>query len=324
MHRVAVALGLLLLPGLATAQCTEATERWIKVSLPLSPDVRADRFFRNLRTDLGERDAAFCAEDLASPPLGTLTVSEDAPHVFLIALEVPGAEAVQRSVDLRAMPADGRTVTLALSACELLRSLWPGDVRPPEPPVATVATMVVLPGVPTAAVPPPSLLDAELAARADGFFAGLTLLGAEARLLGWVRRPLGLAAHLGARASLPLHGVDGTVQCSAFSAGADARWAFFAPDSRVGLELMLGFDVIALYVDGSAQGMARAQRGWLAAVTASLGLHLVIRLAEALWLTAELQGVGAPRGVDITDGGQRIGGLAGFGFGGGAGLRFGL
>jgi hypothetical protein len=258
--------------------------------------------------------------------LGTLTVTEDATHVVRITLEVPGVESVERVVDVRAMPLDGRTVTLALSACELLRSLWPPDHPPPPAPPAVVEkppeVHVEVPVV--VEPPPPASFDAEIVARADGFLTGLTLLGADARIVGWPRRPLALAFHAGGRASLPLQGPDGSVRCTAFSAGLDLRWALFAPAAPVGLELFLGGDVAGLYVAGLAQGAATGHSAWFVTATAALGLDFLVRLAHELWLTFEVQATAVPRGVTITDGGQPISGLTGFGFGGGLGLRRGL
>ena len=224
------------------------------------------------------------------------------------------AKSVQRDVALEGVPSDGRALTVALAADELLRASWAElAIRTAPPPRAPVPPEVrdtvrdALPSV-SEARPPRFAFGADAAVEA--FAAGTTLLGADVVADVWIVPRVRLGGRVGLRSGLVVHAADGDVSTSALLFGLGAAVTLTPPALRVGLDATLRAGVIRVSFAATPSGASTGQSLADFAVVGDAGVAFWVRLARNLRASAEVAAVLPLRPIDATDSGAAVGGIS--------------
>lgn len=338
-HLAVFAGGACLVAALATSDAHASDDRacgtsgrpWVEVDAEgLSPSLGA--FVALLRVELGSRGFDLCvaSEGAASAvppappvtpaaPVATVKVSSR-PDGVALAVEVRDAvtdKRVSRDVPLGGIPADGRPLTIALAADELLRASWAEltlrTAPPPSLPVPEPVTVTLRESLPRA---PPSSHLAQLGVGFvwEQYARGLALYGADARLGFWVARRVELAAQLGLRTGPAVSAADGTAQPSAWSVGAAGLVTLTPIESRWGLDAVgtLGLERLTLVPTPAAGASGSAQSA--IAVVGGLGAQGSFAIVPALRVGLQALALLPLRGVEGQDTGARFVGLDGAGW----------
>jgi hypothetical protein len=270
----------------------------------LSPQERT-RIVSQLRVALAPRHIALCDASDATDALAVLDLESTEPPAVTIAVsDRVTHKKVTREVDLRTIPDDGRPLTLALAADELLRASWAElvlrDAPPPQAPIppevheAIERTATHPPPPPKDVVRPAPRFELAGAIAAEHFAGGLDALGVDAALGAWVLPRLGITGRIGLRGVRTVTTQVGDVHATAVMFGLGPALALMPRDARGNLSLF--GRALAAYArfssDPSSAGtLARQDSG--VAVYAAAGLAGSLGLTRGLALSAEF-GAGAP------------------------------
>jgi hypothetical protein len=297
-----------------------AERPWVKIeAAELSPSLAT--FVSLLRAELGSRGMDLCtASDGAASPVASVRVSSR-PDAVTLAVEVRDAvtdKQVSRDVALAGIPPDGRPLTIALAADELLRASWAElalrTAPPPARPVPEAVALTVRESVPPPAASAARTVQLGVGLAWEQYANGLSLYGVDARLGAWIVPRVELALQLGLRSGPSASAANGTVQPSAWSVGASGLVTLTPLESRWGLDAvaMLAVERLTLTPSPTAgsTGSEQSDFAWLA----GLGAQGCFRILPALSLGAEVLALLPLRGVDAEDAGARFVGLSGPGW----------
>jgi hypothetical protein len=282
-----------------------------------------------LRAELAPRSIDVCGpvDAAGTPAIASVTVSAR-PEGALVEVEVRDsltAKRVSRDVDLAAVPEDGRSLTLALVADELLRASWaeialrraPPPAQPIPPAVQdTVRDDLAAPG-PAGRI----ALRGEAVAEAEAWAGSLGLYGVDVRVA--LAAPSGLAAtaRIGIREGPPVSSQDGQIQASAVLGGIGVSFRTVPPWRHYGVDAIVRVDgariAFAATPNAGARGSAQAD----ATVLVGAGVDAWAALGGSVSLLGEAL-INAPlRPVAAYDGGRSVLAASGAGIEGGVGVR---
>ena len=303
--------------------CGGTGRPWVGISDPATPSPEVVSL---LRAELAARQIELCAEgdDRRAGAIATVAFSPRAEGAT-ISVEVRDrltAKRVARDVDLTGVPPDGRALTLALAADELLRASWAElallNAPAPSSPVPEAVTESLRRDL-EPRQPPRTVAGVAAMAVADTWGGPATFYGADLRATAWLSPRVGAELRLGLRDAPSVTAPDGEVRATALLAGLGASLrTLWGP--RYGVYSAARLDAAWISFDvtpghGSV-GSAQAETTLLAA--AGLGGWLV--LGSSAHLLAEVLGEVPLRPVVATDAGRRVLALSGVGLEGGVGL----
>jgi hypothetical protein len=279
-----------------------------------------------LRAELTSRGIDLCVgpEGTDTAPIATVDVSPSVQGAQIV-VEVRDrltAKRVDREVDLASVPADGRPLTLAVAADELLRASWAELALASAPP-------------PSAPVPPEvdesltrDLVRPARSAPMAGFAAtaaiehwdgGATLYGADLQVTVWLASRLSVELRLGLRDSLTASAPDGEVHATAWVAGAGAALQL-TPWRRAGVEGVARFDIERLSYLAVPNPEARGSADVGIALVVGAGAEAWVDLGGPVRMAIEGLATAPVRSVRAQDAGRDVSSIAGIGFAGGLGV----
>jgi hypothetical protein len=282
-----------------------------------------------LRTELAPRDIDVCGPATVPGEPSIAAVSVNArPDGALIEVEVRDAltaKRVSRDVELGAVPEDGRSLTLAVVAEELLRASWAELALRHAPPPARPVPPVVRESVDEDLTRRPS--SAGLSGRWEALAAGeawagsLGLYGVDVRVA--VGTPSGLAAtaRVGVRQGPTVQAADGQIQASAILGGLGVSFRAVPPGHRFGLDAILRIDAARITFAATPNPGAGGGDQSDATLLVGAGVDGWATIAASTALVAEVL-INAPlRPVAADDAGRSVVAASGAGVEGGAGIR---
>ena len=328
---LATALGTSL-AGAANAQpasptCGSTGRPWVEITAPADASRTVRSSVDLLRAELASRGIDLCTEIPVSggpAPVATIELSSSPSEVSLD-VEVHDAmtaKHVGREVSLRGIPPDGRPLTIALAADELLRASWAElalrSAPPPPRPVPVEVTRTVRESVAPVVAPAPSqprvLLGVDAAF--EHFTSGASLYGPDVRFAAWIVPRLAATLHLGLRSGSVIGAADGEVQPEAWLAGVGAQLTVTPPELlRWGIDAVARFDVEHVSFTPTPVASAVGTSGSDFALVAGLGAQTWLRLFPTLRVGAQVVALLPLRSVVPTDAKVDIAGVSGSGVG---------
>ncbi len=312
-------------PCAADDACPPPGAPWVRLVVQGRAQSDSAKVLGLLRAELASRHIALCedAQPGATPAIATVDVrvGETAALVNVEVHDAVTAKSVRRDVALDTVPPDGRPLTIALAADELLRASWAELALRTAPPPARPVPVEIRRSV-DASLGRPTTPRAALGAAfaVDAFGAGTTLLGADADARLWVVPRLALDARIGLRGAATLHAPDGDVAAQAFAGKLGAALTLTPPTLRAGLDLQAHLALLAVQYSGTALAGATGYSRGDVAVLLDGGLGGWLRLGSDLRLVAEAEAALPLHPVRITDGAAYIGGIADAGLAASLGL----
>ncbi|MET0386079.1 MAG: hypothetical protein ABW321_08990 [Polyangiales bacterium] len=313
-----MAASLLLLAGRAHAQAPAcASDPWVELafegdlwSSALQINTRED-----LRVGLRLRGIQLCSagpETAALQPVARVILHLLDFERMVVSIEIQDAvtdKQVFRSIDMHAIAADARALSLAQSIDELLRASWVEiTIRPPTPsappPPAAIVRVFESPSSERLQV-----LGARFAS--EHYTGGITLLGADAFVAFWVAPRLALSFALGLRSGLRIEAPHGSIGVSALTANASIEVPLWPRGSRYNLLVSASGNVSELTVTGRADATVRAQTRSAFVFGARLGLSGAWRITDVLRLELTVGPGLAVQGIDLTDTQSSVAGTKG-------------
>jgi hypothetical protein len=299
--------------------CGRTERPWIRADTQEAPPALAG-FVSLLAAELASRGFDLCAsDDGSSPPVATVRVTSR-PSGVELTVEVRDAvtdKQVRRDIALGGIPADGRPLTVALAADELLRASWAElalrTATPPLGPVPDPVSLTLRESLPSAA-PRERIVQLGVDFAWEHYVHGMTLYGADAQVMATVRPRVELGLQFGLREGQAAAAVDGTVQPSAWSTAALALFRITPLDSRWGLDIAASAGVERLTLAPSPTAGATGSEQSAYALLVGLGPHGSFAILPALRLGAQAIALAPIRGVDAEDASTRFVGLSGFGW----------
>lgn len=316
----------------ADEACGKADRPWVSVA-GLDPSVSALRGIVPLmRAGLAARQIDVCAEGAsrAVPPIATVDVSAQGDGAT-IAVQIRDrltAKRVVRDVDLAAVPADGRPLTLAAAAEELLRATWAelGLAKAPAPaqPVPPAVRVIVEEGRP----PPPPLPAQEARGPIVAFATmaaaevgqGGLLYGADVRVTLPAGSRVAGTLRFGLREAPVATGRDGQVHTTVLlgGLGGAVRLTPSSPSYALGALARADVEHVAYVPVASPGATGHSQSG--VAVVAAAGLDGWVAVAPSVRVAAELLADVPLRSVHANDASRQVTAIAGVGAAMGVGL----
>jgi hypothetical protein len=308
--------------GDEAATCGQGGRPWVAVHTPDDLPRGLGSFVGLLRAELAPRGIDLCTSVDAGPerPLATIDLSS-APDAVSLGVEVRDAvtaKHVSRDVALGGVPADSRPLTIALAADELLRASWAElalrTAAPPAVPVPVEVTRTVREAIePTVAPAAPPRIVLGVDGALQHFGSGTTMYGADARLGAWLTPRVAAGLRFGLLSGSAVSATDGSVQPSAWIAGAAAVVTVTPPEYRWGIDAIGRFDVEHISFVAMPRGMATGSSQSDYAMLAGLGPQVWFRLLPTLRVGAEVLAVLPLRGVEAADAHVSFAGLSGLG-----------
>jgi hypothetical protein len=321
-----------LIVGRANADESCGTAPWLLVrSEGLSPALQ-NELVAQIRSSLAAREMTMCVSAEAgspggAPPLAELDVksADDAVATSIQVNDGVTHKRVARDLDLRGVPADGRTLAIALAIDELLRASWAELMlrdREPAVPVPEVVTKAITP--PRREAPERAASwDVGVAAAAEHFGEGQDQLGGDVvgAFTPWSR--VGFEGRLGIRSGFAVDATRGEIRSSGLLVGAGVSVALVPRSARVGLDLF-GEAILerVTFVADASMTDVRGHEKSLWAFYPMTGLRCWVLLGQTLRAFVRVGG-GVPfHTAYATDGATRITGLGGPLVGGALGVSW--
>jgi hypothetical protein len=275
------------------------------------------RLVEQLAAGLSARHIGLCVApggarpaDRAASEVAITVVSGDAITVSVT--DAVTDKRLVREIALATVPLDARPLTVALAVDELLRASWlelalpdaPAPTRPVAPEIAALA-----------AAGHSATREWELGAAlaAERFGGGTRQAGVDVVVRAALARPLWLHTALGLRKAADVRAADGVVRATVVGAelGAGAELGPSSSERRWRLTLTASGRLLHADISGEPRADAHGGEATATAIYVCAGLRGAVRLGRSFGLTLAA-GFGAPlRGVDLLDGGTRVGGLSG-------------
>ena len=304
--------------ALAADACGGPEEPWVRVVFSPSATQEAlkSAMLNDLRAGLEPSQIGVCRDGAPSQsePVAILncTFSPDGLQVSLEVVDRVTEKRVERDIKLGALPADGRSLALAVESEELLRASWAelgldAASHPKKAPPAALRAAIAPPRV------APHARRAPVGARVAiaHYGGGQTQYGGDAFTLIPLPAQLSLEVALGLRGALATTSAHGTVTASAISSDLGLHWPWFR-SGDLELDAQLGSHFALLEYQARPAGSAKASgaRGFVG--TTRVGLGAVFGAAHALRSFTTL-GVGYPwLAFAAADDGQTVTGTSGF------------
>jgi hypothetical protein len=301
--------------------CGSTGRPWVAIS-----DTASSGIVDLLRAELAERQIELCWEgdDQGAGAIATiaLTPLTEGASIVVEVRDRLTAKRVTRDVDLTGVPPDGRALTLAVAADELLRASWAElaltSAPAPSSPVPDAVTEALRHDLDSGQHP---RIAAGIAAIAvgDSWGDAATFFGADLRATAMLSPRIGAELRFGVRDAPSATAPDGEVHATALLAGLGASLrTLWSP--RYGLDSVVRLDAARISFDATPNprsvGSARAETTLLAG--AGFGGWVV--LGSAVRLLAEVLGEVPLRPVLAADAGRRVLAVSGAGVEGGMGL----
>lgn len=322
-----LAAALLAPPALAQpSACTSAGRPHVDVS---GSGADVESVTRLLRAELAARDIDVCAasDGPETPSIATVTVGAH-PDGALVEVEVHDAltaKRVSRDVDLSPVPEDGRPLTLALVADELLRASWAEialkHAPAPAQPVPAGVRDVVREEVAGPGSRGGTLARLEAVAEAEIWAGALGLYGADVRFAVEAAWGLAATARVGIREAPVTQAADGRIHPSAVLGGVGLSLRAVPRESRYGMDAIARVDVVNVTYDATPNASAAGTSRSDATLLVGAGVDGWVRLGAATALVAELLIDTQTRPVSANDDGRSVVALSGVGVEGGVGVR---
>jgi hypothetical protein len=273
-----------------------------------------------LRTALAARFIDLCgpADRSESPTLATLamgTTEGDSVRITVLVKDEVTDKRVARDVDLATIPNDGRPLTVALAADELLRASWAEvnlvDAPPPVRPVPREVSEAI-------AIDPDRLPSGVrrrrffvgVAGAAEHFTGGYDHAGADADLRVLFHPRIGAELGVGLRSAFSRNAPDGRVRGSAVVLAGGPMVRLLALP-RLSLDLEARFVVTSVRVAAEARAGARQYESAGTALHVTAGPVLTFEIASPLVVVIGATAGFPLRSLAITDGTERVGGVSG-------------
>jgi hypothetical protein len=258
---------------------------------------------QHLRAELAASNVAVTSAGAAPGSVSTarLTVGPVAGSPRAVSLEIRyrrSGAAVQRTLDLSALPADGALMAIAAAVDELIRASWSltgvasNLPRPPPPP----------PPVPAA--PAPAQAEVRILLAGERHRDGTVTLGPDVVLAVQLGDRLSVDVRGGWRGAGARRAPDGAIESSAVTGGVGASLAFPAPSAkqRAGAELAIRLEGAWVSLHGTprsgATGYSTTTFG--AAAVGGVGgwlvMHEPLRLVAFAGWQLPLRSIGASDG----------------------------
>jgi hypothetical protein len=230
--------------------CGSPTRPWVQILVAPGPwdAVAVKELLRHMQAELAAQRIDVC--EVHAPGRQAIATVQVTPsrgsNDVDIAIDVRDAltsKRVGRNVDLTSIPTDGRALTIALAADELLRASWAelALTSAPAPGAGVEVPVAVTESVRGAMRAPPQFPRARLSLgpTLEHFSGGQSHLGAE--LEGGVELSPRLTAALSAGYlwARPTHSLDGEMQGFALVGAGALAFTVTRPDARAGLDLTL-------------------------------------------------------------------------------------
>ena len=306
--------------------CPDGDAPWVKVTSSGESLVAAD-LVRLLRAELAPRHIALCDTPSADAPaplaIVSVRASAESASVTVDVRDSVTAKSVSRDVGLEGVPEDGRALTVAVAADELLRASWAElalrSAPPPRRAVPIEVREVVRDAITVTDSRPPRFAFGAAAAL-DAFTAGTTLLGADVLADVWIIPRLRITGRFGLRSGLAAHTLDGDVSTNAIIAKLGGAVTVTQPASRLGLDLALRVGIIRASFVATPSSGATGNSLADVAVVADAGVVGWLRLASNLRIALDVAASLPLRPVTATDGNVEIAGISGGGVASSMGL----
>lgn len=272
----------------------------------------------HLTAELMPRQIIVCTtveKEGARPALARIFVTgSDTAFVNLRVHDDRSHTTVERSFDLSAVPPEGRSLTLGLTANALLSMLWTGPPKPPK--VETAPPMVEKPRQrdprPDSLTPSPASrrFAASVLANVTGYASGASLWGPQLHLRRIEGRWLP-GVYGGTRRANALRSTHGRVAFQDAHFGIELGWLATRDEHRLAVVFLGGLEGSWVSVAGESFEGSTAQRGFGIAALAYAGLEASIPVGEAARLMLRTGGGHALRAVRASDSGESLGGVRG-------------
>jgi hypothetical protein len=298
--------------------CGKAGEPWVRVlfSPAAGQDTLKSAMLTDLRAGLAPSKIGACREGMpsTSDPVAILscTFSADGLTVSLEVADRVTEKRVERDIKLGALPADGRSLALAVESEELLRASWAElglDAKPrteKAPPPAELRAAIRPAPVTHATRGTP--VGARVAIAHYG--GGQTQYGGDAFTLIPLPVQLSLEVALGLRGSLATTSPHGTVTASAVSADLGLHLPWFR-NGDFELDAQLSSHFSLLDYQARPVGAVKASEAHGFAGSGRVGLGAIFGAAHALRSFTTL-GVGYPwLSFSAADAGHSVTGVSG-------------
>jgi len=282
-----------------------------------------------LRAELAARDIDVCpaSDGPEAPSIATVSVSAN-PEGALVEVEVHDAltaKRVSRDVDLGPIPQDGRPLTLALIADELLRASWaeialkhaPAPAQP-VPPGVRDAVREDVPGPCSTGC---TLARWEAVAEAEAWAGSLGLYGADVRFAVDAAWGLAATARVGIREAPAAQAADGRIHPSAVLGGVGLSLRAVPRGSRYGMDAVARVDVVRVTYDATPNASAAGASRSDTTLLVGAGIDGWVMLGAPTALVAEILIDTPTRPVAAGDAGRSVVALSGAGVEGGVGVR---
>jgi hypothetical protein len=305
------------------ASCGSSGRPWVGIGgsapeLPALTDL--------LRAELRSRGIDLCAgaEQHDEPPIATVDVSlsEQGAQIVVEVRDRLTAKRVDREVDLAAVPADGRPLTLAVAAGELLRASWAELALASAPPASAPVPPAVEESLGQDLVRPSRsqpTVGFGAAGVIEHWAGGATLYGPDLRVAARLASHLSVALRLGLRDGVTANAPDGEVHPTAWVAGAGATIQV-TPWQRVGIDGVGRFDVERVSYVAVPNPRARGSADAGFAVIAGAGVDGWLDLGASVRVMLEGVATVPVRALRPQDAGQDVSSVSGIGFAGGVGV----
>jgi hypothetical protein len=277
-----------------------------------------------LRAQLASQNIDLCPGDGSAAAIAAVSVTarSDGATIDVDVRDRLTAKRVSRDVDLSSVPPDGRSLTLAVVADELLRASWAELALASAPPPAQSVPPAVKDAIEEELAPKRGFTTRlEALAELEAWAGSLALYGADLRLAVVTASGLSATVRVGGRGAPSAAGADGKVQTTAILGGLGLTFRAVPARSRLGFDAVARVDVVrieyAAVANPGATGVALADT----TVVVGAGFDSSVAVTSSAQLVAEVL-VDAPlRAVAAQDGSRSVVAVSGIGVEGGAGVR---
>lgn len=289
-----------------TETCGSRERPWVEIATSSSD---ATDFERLLQADLAPRQIDVChdaaSHDSTAVATVTVTVGSDRTSITAEVRDGSNSKEVSRDLDLKGIPEDGRSYTLAAVVSELLRAAWAELALIPAPaPVAAIPVVSAAPkdvalGGESRTRSTASPIGIEAVAVGEHWAGSANLYGADLRVVIGNTSRFGAGLRVGARGAPTVSAADGQVRTTALLGGVSVSFRATPAGDRQGVDAIARLDVSRIAFQSApnpgARGADRAETavligagmdGWIAPLDAARFF------AEAL-VEAPIQAVGA-------------------------------
>ncbi len=296
--------------------CGASNRPWVKVT-----EGEASGVYESLRTELARRGLDVCAEGGPAPPIASVVIAGtgDSPVIDVEVSDAVTTKRVARDVDLSTIPTDGRALTIALAADELLRASWAElalasatPVASVPPPVQAIVDDSMRPALSKRAAPVGSI---GVAIASEFFGGGQTQWGADARGAWFVTPRFSTTLRLGLRSAVAHSAPDGEVRASSILGGVGGSY-LIAYGRKVGVDAFARLDGMSVSYVGTARTSSTAFSGSALTLLLTGGGDVWWSIVPAFRLTAGLGALAPLRPIRATDGGATVVAVSGIGLAG--------